>query len=270
MDAKTCLAIIQSVVDSQKDLIVVFRTDEVILINKTFKKFVSASSLEQYKAEFGSFVKNFVPHPSYFHKEKMGAEDNWFDAILKLQEIDRVVSMMNSNYEPHAFSVDIQSDVEDYKIVTFTDITQTLIKRIMIENNANMDVKSGAYTKKYFLQIARSYQDAALFNEKIIGVILIEASLSDGSNISSSQETLSIFSSHFKSSIRQDDMLIRWNDNTFLLIFLIDSIANAEKMLEKLRLLSATLSTKDVNCKLSLKTQKENETIKELISRVEE
>ncbi len=270
MNDKTSLALIQSIVDSQKDLIVLFYEDEPILINKAFKRFVSTSSIEQYKAEFGTFVDNFVPHPSYFHKEKMAPKENWFDSILKLDEIDRVVSMMTSNYEPHAFFVDIQSSIEDYKIVTLADITQTLIRRIMIENNANMDTKSGAYAKKYFLQIARSYQDAAVFNEKIISAILIEVSPVDGSNISSSQDTLSAFSNHFKNSIRQDDMWIRWEDNTFLLIFLVDSVTNAEKMLEKLRILSSTLSTKDVNCKVSLKIQEENETIKELISRVEE
>lgn len=270
IDNKTSIALIQSVIDSQKDLIVVFRADEPILINKAFKKFVSTSSIEQYKAEFGSFVNNFVPHPSYFHKEKMGAEDNWFDAILKLEEIDRVVSMVTANYEPRAFSVDIQSSIEEYKIVTFTDITQTLIKRIMIENNTTMDAKSGAYAKKYFIQIAQSYQDAALFNEKIIGAILVEANISDGSSISRSLETLSALSSHFKNSIRQDDMWIRWGDNTFLLICLVDGTANAEKILEKLHALGKTFNNEDVTCKFSLKIQKEKETIKEFISRVGE
>ncbi len=270
MDDKTSLALIQSVIDSQKDLIVLFQGDEPISINKAFKRFVSTSSVEQYKAEFGSFVDNFVPHPSYFHKEKMASKENWFEAILKLDEIDRVVSMMTSDYEPHAFSVDIQSSIEDYKIVTFTDITQTLIKRIMIENNANMDVQSGAFAKKYFLQISRSYQDAAVFSEKIIGAILIEASLADGSNISSSQDNLSAFSNHFKNNIRQDDMWIRWQENAFLLIFLVDSMTNAEKMLEKLRNLGNTLGIKDINCRFSLKTQNENETIKEFILRIEE
>jgi len=103
-----------------------------------------------------------------------------------------------------------------------------MIRRIMIENHVNIDAKSGAYTKKYFLQIARSYQDATVFNEKIIGAVLIEANLSDGSNISSSEDTLSAFLDLFKNSTRQDDMLIRWNDNIFLLIFFVENVANAE------------------------------------------
>ena len=68
--------------------------------------------------------------------------------------------MMTPSFDPHAFSVELQRVTDEYTIATFNDITQSLIKRIMIENNANMDAGSGAYAKEYFLQIARSYEDA--------------------------------------------------------------------------------------------------------------
>jgi len=32
----------------------------------------------------------------------------------------------------------------------------------MIENNVNIDKKSGAYDKKYFLQVAKSYEDTVI------------------------------------------------------------------------------------------------------------
>jgi hypothetical protein len=83
--------------------------------------------------------------------------------------IDRVVSMMTQYYEPRAFSVEINK-IEEYVVASFCDITQTLVKRIMIENKTNI------YAKNYFLQVAQSYQDAALFNEKIISAIMIHRS----------------------------------------------------------------------------------------------
>ena len=253
MDNNVSLALLQSVIDSQKDLIVIFKEDEPILTNKSFNKFFATSSCGDYVREYGAFVDNFVPHPLYFHKEKISLGEKWFDAILKLPEIDRVVSMMTSSFEPHAFSVELKKITPEYTIATLNDITQSLIKRIMIENNANMDVKSGAYAKEYFLQIARSYQDAALFNEKIIGAILI--TLEDDSQ----ELTLSESVSHFKNSTRQDDMLIRWQDNSFLLIYLVDSEENAHKMVNKL---------KGMNYSLELFIQKKDESIKALIRRI--
>lgn len=253
MTHDTSMALVQSIIDSQKEMIVLFYEDEVFLINRAFQKFVSVASLQEYKEEFGAFVNNFVPHPSYFNANKIEEGDTWFDSIIKLDEVDRVVSMLTPTYDPHAFSVDIDDGVLGYKIVTFTDITQTLIKRIMIENNANMDIRSGAYAKKYFLQIAQSYQDAALFNEKIIGAILIKVE-------SANEEELATFATEFKNITRQDDMLVRWNDNSFLLVYLSDNVDNAQKMLDKLYNVSGADYT--------LLIQQENESIKELIARV--
>lgn len=258
--------LMQSIVDSQQNLIVIFHNNEVVLINKAFQRFVAVSSIKEYKEVFPAFLDHFVPHPSYFNAEKIEVSESWFDAIMKMEEIDRVVSLLTPDYEPHAFSVDINSDVDEYKIVTLTDITQTLIKRIMIDNRANMDVSSGAYSKNYFLHISQSYQDAATFNEKIIGAILIKV---DTANFSSDDMALSEFADHFKSITRQDDMLIRWSDNTFLLVYLVDNADNSQHMLEKLDAITSKDAVKGVNYTFTLTTQKENESIKELIRRVE-
>lgn len=260
MIEEVSLAIIKSIADSQKDLIIIFHNSTPVLINRAFEKFFSASSLEQYKTEFGSFANNFVPHPSYFHADKIEDGSSWFDAILELPEMQRVVSMMTPNYEPHAFSVQIDK-IEEYVIAAFTDITQTLIKRIMIENNTSIDSKSGAYARNYFLQIAQSYQDAATFNKKIIGAVLI--------NVDTNDETLSkALATHFKTVIRQDDMLIRWSSDAFLLVYLVDNIKNAQIMLQKLKAISKKDDIKEVDCVFNQITQNEGEGIKAFIRRI--
>lgn len=260
------LNIIQSIVDSQKDLIVIFCDGKPILINKAFKDFFSVSSLEQYNSEFGSFVNNFVPHPSYFHADKIEGEKSWFDALLELPEIERVVSMMTQTYEPHAFSAQINK-IQEYTVVVFTDITQTLIKRIMIENRANIDAKSGAYAKNYFLQIAQSYHDAAVFNKKTVGAVLIQINKEESSS-TQDENILKTLATCFKRVIRQDDMLIRWSDDAFLLIYLVDGEKSAQIMQKKLDELSKTEDIKEVKYKTTLIVQNENEGIKAFIKRI--
>ena len=262
---ETSKALIQTVIDSQKDLLVIFHNDEVIMINKAFRDFFCVSSLEDYKDEYSCFIEHFVPHPSYFNSEKIGEGESWFENVMELEEIDRVVSMMTPDFDPHAFSIDVKSSDEDYKIVTMIDITQSLIKRIMIDNRANLDVHSGAYSKNYFLHIAQSYQDAATFNEKIIGAILIKA---DGDSFSSDEVALGKFSKHFQSITRQDDMLIRWSDNSFLLVYLVDNVDNSHQMLEKLDDITSRDAIQGFNYTFTLTTQKEKESIKELIERI--
>ena len=43
----------------------------------------------------------------------------------------------------------------------------------MIENDVSIDKKSGAYNKEYFLHTSEILQDGARFNEKEIGLTLI-------------------------------------------------------------------------------------------------
>jgi len=267
MRKEVSLNIIHAIADAQKDLIVVFQGNEPIFINKAFERFFAVSSLEHYKQEFGPFVRNFVPHPSYFHGDGLEKGKNWIDAIAELDVMERVVSMVTPTYEPHAFSVAIQK-VEEYAVVTFSDITQTLIKRIMVENNTSVDAKSGAYAKNYFMQIAQSFQDAALFNKKFISAVRIDVKKRDGSLIRDDEMLLKVLVHSFKSVIRQDDMLIRWDDNAFVVLYLVDSIISAQAMFEKLQLLSQKIESEEVECLLERFMQKEGEGIKSFSSRI--
>ena len=265
---ETCLMLVKTVIDSKKDLTVVFKNDEPVLSNAAFNSFFNASSFEEYKSNYGPFVDNFVPHPSYFNKEKIEEGELWFNAILKLDEIDRVVSIMSATFDPHAFSVDIKDSVEDYKIISFEDITQSLIKRIMIENNASIDKKSGAYDKQYFQQVMQSYEDAATFNEKIIGAISIELIHVDGEDIKVEVENLQLFVENFKRSIRQDDMLVHWSDSKFLLVYLVDDVSSAAQVVDKIQAVTNKNSISGLRYKFSSASQDENETMSKLIKRV--
>jgi len=77
------------------------------------------------------------------------------------------VSFLSQKHEPHAFSVNVNTSIENMKRVIFEDITQSLIKPIMIKNHVNIDSKTGAYTKQYFLQVTKSFEESAMFNEKL-------------------------------------------------------------------------------------------------------
>ncbi len=258
---KVSLDLLRCVVDNQEKFIIIYHNGDIILTNRAFNDFFGVGSTDEFNSNFGKLIDSFVPHPYYFHKEKVASDELWFDALLRLPSKDRIVSMITQNFEPHAFSVEIESSLDKYKIVSLTDITQSLVKRIMIENNANMDTSSGAYSKKYFLQISRSYQDAALFNEKIIATIFI--TIKDKKS-----PLISKFVDDFKLSIRQDDMLIRWSDNSFLLVYLTESEEHAKKMFLKLKNRVTVEPLKEFGTTLELYIQKEKESINSLIRRV--
>lgn len=224
-----------SAINTQKDLVVLMYKNTPILFNKAFQSFAGISSVKEFLREFGPLHDRFVPHNSYFHSGKTNTPDEWTIALMALPEHDRIVSMFNSKTEPYAFSVHVDNCVPDYEIITFTDISQDFIKRIMIENDASIDKESGAYDKEYFIHTSKSFNDAAEFNKKFIGITMIELM----STNHEAEKFLRDFTASIKSNIRQSDMLIRWDKKTFLLAYLAttagDVIAFSQKLLLVMR-----------------------------------
>jgi hypothetical protein len=260
MTDSTSLSLLKSVINNQSDLIVIFDSEDPILTNASFNSFFGVSSFEDYKLNFGPFVENFVPHPSYFHKEKVEKGETWFEAILKLEKDDRLVSMMTQSFEPHAFSVIVGEKIENYRVVTFDDVTQNLIKRIMIENKSNLDKRSGAYDKNYFLHIAQSFEDAAIFNEKMIGLIDIIID----KNVELNEDILREFVQKIKYETRKDDMLIRWGENKFLLAFIVEDQPKAKQVVAKIESMKHDTLEYSVSCSI----QNEGESIQSMIKRL--
>lgn len=225
----------EAAINTQKDLVVLMHQNTPLLFNKAFQNFAGVSSVKEFLREFGSLPDRFVPHNSYFHAGKVQSHDEWTEALMALPEHDRIVSMFNSRTEPYAFSVAVDPSVSDYSIVTFTDISQDFIKRIMIENDVSIDKESGAYDKDYFIHTSKSFHDAAEFNEKAIGITMIELMSSDTED----EKYLHDFASSIKSSIRQSDMLVRWEKKVFLLAYLAntqdDVMAFSKKLLSVMR-----------------------------------
>lgn len=225
--------LIQNIIDSSNSLIIILEGTKPIMMNKALSDFFAVSSFEQYSNDFGDFVNNFIPHNAYFHSGKIEEGESWIEAFLKLDEEDRMVSMINAAQEPRAFSVKLDNSHEEYVIVSMRDISATLIKRIMIENDVSIDQNSGAYNKEYFIHTSELLQDGAAFNEKSVGITMI--------NIPDTEvESLSKLVTNIKDNIRQNDMLVKWSRGVLLLAYLVDTNENALLFTKKLQSVTHT------------------------------
>ncbi|DAB39129.1 MAG: hypothetical protein A2023_07085 [Sulfuricurvum sp. GWF2_44_89] len=263
-----CSKLFQSAIDTQTNLIILMHHNTPVLFNKAFQTFTGMPNVKMFLREFGSLLNRFVPHDAYFHPGKVENPDMWTKDFLNLPEEERVVSMINYRAEPYAFAVTLDQPVEEYTIVSFTDISQDLIKRIMIENDVSIDKESGAFNKDYFIHTAKSFQNASEFNKKAIGITMIEMASSD----TNAEKYLHDFSSSIKCNIRQSDMLVRWDKKIFLLAYLIDSADNAMKFSRKLLGVMREEpfeNLKSISMRLGTTMQTDNEEISDTISRAE-
>ena len=260
-ELKEPYSLIQSIVDAQENLIVLLEDEQPILMNEACCKFFGVSSFEQYQKEFGAFVNNFVPHPAYFNANKLESGQNWIDALADLDEKDKIVSMLNRAHEPRAFSVKLDSSHPFYTVLSMTDISANLIKRIMIENDVSVDAQSGAYNKEYFLHTSEILQDGAAYNEKEIGLTMISLSDTDAD----------IFKSlvgDIKGSIRENDMLVKYSADKLLLAYMVDKEDNAVLFSKKLQALMIQERSRGLNFNLCVTLVKKGEKITSSIKRL--
>ncbi len=248
MNIKSAYKLIQTIIDSQENFIVIIENEKPTLMNKSFCTFFGVDSLEQYERDFGAFINSFIPHPSYFHQDKLQRGESWVESLLALNQKDRIVSMINIMNEPRAFEVNIDNTHEHYAVVSFKDISVDLIKCIMIENNVSIDQKTGSYNKDYFLHTSELLQEGARFNKKLVGLTLMK--LMDSVDVAT-------VVSHLKEVSRQNDMLVRYARDTLLMAYLVDSKENAELFSDKLE----KVLSKDVQNKVGVVVLTENEKI---------
>ncbi|MEJ2414068.1 MAG: hypothetical protein P8Y22_02145 [Sulfurimonas sp.] len=258
---KSALEIINSLINKNNDLIFLFYRNELVLFNQATRTFFDVEDIKHFQKEFGDLASRFVPHELYFHTGKITNDQTWQEAILDLEESKRIVSMFNHNFKPHAFSVTVDNPLEEYEVLFFHDITTSLIKSLMHENNTNLDQSSGAYNKNYFEHIAPGLIDAATFNEKFIALCMIRLNTSD-------KESLYTLSENIKQQIRDDDMLVRWNDTNFVLACLLSSEDHALAVTKKVL---QTSKEEQSSPKLQIVTtlKQDGESIKNAIKRCE-
>lgn len=134
MNENLNLLLMKSIMDLQDDLVVLFKGPKLILANNSFLEFFQASSLDDFSSYFEDFADCFVNHPNYFNKTKIPPNSSWISTMEKLEENERIVSLITPNFDPHAFIVTINADIEGFRVVKFTNITQVLLKKIMIDN----------------------------------------------------------------------------------------------------------------------------------------
>lgn len=245
-----------SVMNNQNNLIVLLHKHVPILFNKAFLQFMNLRSSKEFLREFGSMLNRFVPHDDYFHAGKVHNIEEWTESLFDLPENERIVSMLNYRIEPHAFSMHIDAPLPDYSIITFIDISQELIERIMTENDASIEKESGAFERDYFLHMSKSFHEAAQFNKKQVALTIIE--------LMDNEIDIYEFVQNIKHCIRQSDMLVRWGKKSFLLAYLVESNESTQKFTQKIQ--ANTLYA------ISLITvvQKKQENIKTLIAEAEE
>lgn len=242
---------LQKFIDTQNSIVILTNGKTLNFANKTFLEFFGYRDLAHFKQYYRCICDRFIKQGNFFNLDNVKEdENNWIESLLNLSGRQRVVSMISENLTPHAFSVSINLFEDNEYIVTFTDISDTMIEKLELTKEATVDSLTGTYNRIYFTKhinrILQEHQKKSMES----GIIFFDIDhfkiVNDTYGHDIGDYVLSTMARLVNKNIRLTDKLIRWGGEEFIIICEIDNAESLAKTAEHLRVVIEQYIFKDV------------------------
>jgi len=239
MDQKRYL---QSILDSQDNMIVVADREKIHEVNISFLQFFGFYSPDD--------MVNNIQRVGEMTVEAEGclkpaeAKSMWLDALDSNDEQGqyRLVAFMREGEEtPRYFSVKFRplSIESELFVLEFSDVTAIEERSREFETRANYDALTRIYNRRRFLELlALGIENAKRLNHEM-SIVFFDIdhfkSINDTYGHNTGDDVLRGLASLVSATIRKDDIFARWGGEEFLILIESTGIENAARMAEKLR-----------------------------------
>lgn len=119
--------------------------------NRRFLEFLAYDSFESFMKEHTRVCELFIADDAVFHPGKIEKdEENWIEALKKVEEHKRIVMMLDGSGKRHIFTVNVARHEQKSYLLTFADISESYFQGIRYEEQALHDSLTGLYNRHYF------------------------------------------------------------------------------------------------------------------------
>ncbi|MGB5966076.1 MAG: diguanylate cyclase, partial [Sulfurimonadaceae bacterium] len=230
---------LQRLFDLQRNIIIQTDGKRLKKANHSFLHFFGFAALEDFFKEYDCICDRFVEDERFFHLGKVPDGENWIEAFETLPKKERVVSLVDTHAHSHVFSVSINHFDDDDFIVSFTDISETMLEQFSLEQRVSRDHLTGAYSRDFFETNIHDLIENAEKRNTCLGLMMFDIDhfkrVNDTFGHDIGDQVLKHLVSTVRYSIRNDDLLIRWGGEEFVLITETESIETLRRMAEHVR-----------------------------------
>jgi diguanylate cyclase (GGDEF)-like protein/PAS domain S-box-containing protein len=216
---------IQSILDAQENIVYVAEHGSIIYANQPFFDFFAVASLEEFLQHESCICGRFLKNNLSFTPSSLDGKV-WIHEILALEKSKRIVAMKSSTQEKRFFSISIKELISERYIITLNDISQSFLRELFLKNIAYHDPLTGVLNRQYFYD----YYDENRRNIETLGIIMIDLDyfkkINDTYGHAMGDEVLKQSAEAIQNSIRNDDTLIRWGGEEF--IVLVNTAKNSQ------------------------------------------
>ena len=268
---------INTILDIQPNMIFIVNKTESVFANKFLLDFFDCKNLKEFQQRYLCLAQTFIQEELFFHLGKIDDNSTWIENILKLKSEKRIVSILHpTTNTTKAFNVSIVELEDEQYLISLTDISDTILKQIQLEDKSTHDKLTGAFNREYFeshykLIINEYTKENHLLVFSILDIDFFKK-VNDTYGHDIGDKVLKQFVQIIQNSSRNDDLVIRWGGEEYILLLKINSIDNAKKVLENIRKTIAQTSfekVEHITCSIGATVYKENETIEDSFKRAD-
>lgn len=226
---------LERLIESQDNIVILTDGENIKFANQKFFDFLGFENLDNFRKYHKCICEFFLEKDKFFYKK----DNHWINEIKTIEESKRIVSMIDKDFKEHAFSVSVNKFDEEEMIVSFTDISETILKNISLEERIIRDKLTNAYNREFFDKNYKKLIYEYNTNHSKLAVAMLDIDhfklVNDTYGHDVGDEVLIQFVEIINNSSRKNDILIRWGGEEFILILQLNSENTLPKILENLR-----------------------------------
>lgn len=230
---------LQKFIDLQDNIIILTDGCNLQFANKRLLEFFGFKTVDEFKLYHNTIAERFIEDERFFNLTKVPEGKTWVETVKQLPHSKRVVSMLRYDFNIHAFSITVNSFNDKMDIVTFTNISQTILNQIRLHEKNIHDKLTNSLNREYFEQnyqnLIEQYSNEGEYFALAILDIDHFKSVNDTYGHDVGDEVLKKMVSVIKKFSRKDDILIRWGGEEFVMILKVQSEQSLQKALDNLR-----------------------------------
>ena len=269
---------INTILDIQPNMIFIVNEKESIFANRFFLDFFDCKNLKEFQERHSCLAQTFIEEELYFHLGKIIDNNSWIENILKLKSEKRIVSISHPNtLITKVFNVSIVELEDEQYLISLTDISDTILKQIQLEDKSTHDKLTGAYNREYFETHYKLIINEYTKEDNLVFLSILDIDffkkVNDTYGHDVGDKVLKQFVKVIQKSSRKDDLLIRWGGEEFLLLIKVKSVDNAKKVLENIRNTISEYSfegIEHITCSIGSTNYHENEKIEDCFKRADD
>lgn len=281
--AENLLNFTQKIIDQQENILLIFDEDiNIINANRKFLDTFHMNNLHDFKKRFHNINDLILKVESEDSRYIKQIDKQVMEKLIKEHDEKHILSLMEAGeIQPMAYvanAVEIFDEQQKKRfILTLTDITMIETERKTLEKKVSIDNLTKIYNRYKLDDLIENEFENYLRSVGDLSVILFDIDHFKKINDTYGHETgdivLKELTKIVKSSLRHNDIIIRWGGEEFLVLLPGTKIQNAADIAEKFRKLIEAHQFADINkvtCSFGATEAKENDSKNILISRADE